>query len=354
MSFATIPGYTGTTSAVAATLLDIYDPTIFNIGVQEMAIELNRFVASGIMVTDARIDAMASGPGHLGDLPFFNGLDNSSEPDYVSDNPAVDSTPAAITSARQVYLTAHMHKSWSTMDLARELGLEDPLGAIVGRVAKYWAVNTEKRLINSILGVLDDNVTNDAGDMVKAIHTETGTAAVATNLISAEAVIDAAATMGDHSTNLSAIAMHSVVYANLQKQNLIDFIPNARGEVVIPTYLGYRVIVDDSLVPRAGTVDGFVYTTLLFSLGSCAYGSGNPLIPSEMERNQSAGNGGGQDIIHSRKTEIIHPYGFAFDDAALAGQGLTPTLVELNDEGQWDRVFTERKNVGIAALTSNG
>ena len=353
MSFATIPGYTGTTSAAAATLLDIYDPTIFNAGVQEMAIELNRFIASGIMISDARIDAMASGPGSVGDLPFFKGLDNTSEPDYVSDNPATTSTPEAITNAKQTYVTAHMHQSWSTMDLARELGLQDPLGAIVSRVAKYWAVNNEKRLINSLLGVLADNVANDAGDMVNAIHTETGTAATSANLVSAEAVIDTAGTMGDHASGLSAIAMHSVVYQNLQKQNLIDFIPDARGEVSIPTYLGYRVIVDDSLAPRAGTTDGFVYTTLLFAAGACAYGAGTPMVPSEMERKQDAGNGGGQDIIHSRKTEIIHPYGFAFSTLTMTGND-SATLAELKAAAQWNRVFAERKNVGIAALTSNG
>ena len=352
MAFGTVPTYTGTTSAAAATLLDIYDPTIFNVGVQEMAIELNRFVASGIMQRDIRIDAMASGPGSVGDLPFFKGLTND-EPNYVTDDPASSATPAAITTAKQTYVSAHQHKSWSTMDLARELGLEDPLGAIMGRVAKYWAVNTEKRLINSMKGVLLDNIANDASDMLNAIHTETGTAATTANLISAEAVIDAQATMGDHAEDLNAIAMHSVVYNRLKKNNLIDFIPDARGEVAIPTYLGMRVIQDDALAPRAGTTDGFVYNTILFSAGAIAYGSGTPLMPSEMERAPATGNGGGQDILHSRATEIVHPYGFAFSTMTMTGNN-SATYAELAAAAQWDRVYAERKNIGIAFLTSNG
>lgn len=350
--FGTIPTYTPTVSAAAVTLADIYDPTIFNQAVQEAAIELNRFVQSGIMQLDPRIDAMASGAGHIGDLPFYHGLDNDSEPDYVNDNPADSSTPEAVTVSKQVYATAHQHKSWSSMDLARELALEDPLGAITSRIGKYWAVRDEKRLIATVNGVVADNIANDDGDMVKAIHTETGTTATAVNLISAEAVIDAAATMGDHAQNLSSMAMHSVVFTNLQKQNLIDYIPNARGEVNIPTYLGYVVIVDDSLVPRAGGVDGFVYTTLLFSMGAIAYGMGTPLVPSELFRNPSAGNGGGQDVVHSRETNIIHPYGFAWADSAAAA--LTATIAELEVATGWNRVFANRKNISMAALTTNG
>lgn len=349
--FASTPNYTATSSAAAATLENIYDPTIFNGGVQEAAIELNRFVQSGIMVRDSRIDAMASGPGSTGDLPFFYGIAND-EPNYTTDDPGTSATPAAITAGKQVYTTSHMHKSWSTMDLARELGLQDPLGAIISRVGHYWAVNNEKRLINALKGVMADNIANDSGDMVNAIFTEDGANATTANLISAEAVIDTAQTMGDHSTILAAIAMHSVIYTRLQKLNLIDFIPDARGEVNIPTYLGYRVIVDDSLTPRAGTTSGYVYTTILFGAGVIAYGEGSPMVPSEMERLPATGNGGGQDILHSRVSNIIHPYGFAFDSSSIAG--ISPTYAELAAAGQWNRVYNLRKNLGVAFLTSNG
>ncbi len=334
-------------------LADIYNPLIFDAAVQEAAIELNRFLQSGVMLTDPRIDQMASGPGQTGDLPFYFGLTND-EPNYSSDDPASHSTPAKVSSGLQKYMSAHINKSWATMDLSRELALEDPMTAITGRIGKYWAVNTEKRLINSALGVLNDNIANDSSDMVNAIHTETGSAATDANRISAEAVLDAKQTMGDHSEMLVAIAMHSVQYTQLQKQNLIDYIPNARGEVVIPTYLGYRVIVDDSMPVRAGTTDGFVYTVMLVASGSFAYGSGTPTTPSELWRDPSSGDGGGQDILYSRGTEIIHPWGFAFDPTAgtpVAGQ--SPTYAELQDATKWNRVYAERKNVGIAFLTCN-
>lgn len=329
----------------------IYNPLVFDGAVQEKAIELNRFLQSGILMSDPRISAMATGPGQIGDLPFFKGLTND-EPSYSTADPAVTSSPAYTTGGTQKYMSSHTNKSWSAMDLARELGLQDPMGAIVNRVAKYWAVNTEKRVINSAQGILLDNIANDSSDMLNAIHNEEGTAAVAANKISAEAVIDAGATMGDHSEDLAAIAMHSVVYNNLQKLNLIDFIPDSLGVVRIPTYLGYEVIVDDALVPRAGTTDGYVYTTILFARGAVAYGAGTPETPSEIDRLPAAGNGGGQDVLYSRTTEIVHPWGFQFVSGGIAGQ--TATYAELAAAAQWDRVFANRKNIGIAFLTSNG
>ncbi len=331
-------------------LADIYNPLIFDGGVQEAAIEQNRFVQSGVMVRDARIDAMASGAGNVGEIPFFNALTND-EPDYTSDDDSTNSTPAKISGAKQIYMSAHLHKSWSTMDLAKELALQDPLNAITNRIGKYWAVNSEKRLINTMLGVLADNIANDSGDMVHAAHTETGASATDANRVSADNVIDASATMGDHAADLTTICMHSQQYFKLQKLNLITFIPNSRGEVNIPTYLGYSVVVDDSMPVRAGTTNGFVYTMMLVSGGVVAYGEGSAEVPSELERIASSGNGGGQDIIHSRGTNIIHPYGFQFDITGPAGQ--SATYAELALAANWDRVFAERKNLGLAFLTVN-
>ena len=58
------------------------------------------------------------------------------------------------------------------MDLSRELALEDPLGAITNRIGKYWAVNTEKRIINSATGILLD-ISRKRGWLVEGIEPST-------------------------------------------------------------------------------------------------------------------------------------------------------------------------------------
>jgi len=336
----------------AVQLADIYEPTAFNAAVQESATERNAFLASGILVQDPRINDMVSTGGMIGELPNFNPLTND-EPNYSTDDPAVNSTPAKIDSGTQIYRLANQNKSWSTMDLSRQLALADPLGAITNRIGHYWAVNTQQRVVSSSMGVMADNIANDGGDMVVDVSIAAGLSAVAANLIHADAVIDALATLGDAAGSVTAIAIHSTVYSTLQKLNLITFIPDARGEVNIATYLGLRVIVDDALDVTAGGTNGFVYTSVLFGVGAFGYGESPALQPSELERVASSGNGSGQDILHSRYNEIIHPQGFAFLSTGLA-QGISATRAQLEVATQWDRIYTDRKNIPLSFLKTNG
>ena len=333
-------------------LVDIYEPTAFNAAVQEAAIESNAFLRSGVLVQDPRIDSMVGTGGMVGELPNFNPLTND-EPDYTTDDPAVNSTPAKIDSGTQIYRLANQHKSWSTMDLARQLALADPLGAITSRIGHFWATNSEQRVIATARGILADNIANNAGDMVVDASIADGDNAAVGNLIHADVVIDALATLGDASGTVTSIGMHSVVLTTLKKLNLIDYIPDARGEVTIPTYLGLTVVEDDQLTPIAGGVSGFVYTSVLFGQGAFGYGTTPALEPSELEREASAGNGGGQHILHYRQNEIIHPQGFAFLSTGIA-QGISATRTQLEAATQWSRIYTERKNIPLAFLKTNG
>lgn len=338
-------------------LTDIYNPVVFNQAVQEAAVELNAFLASGVAVQDAQVSALASGPGNIGDLPFYLGLgnpqaDGTNEPNYSSDNPASPSTPAKIGSAKMIWRKAMMNASWSTMDLSRELALQDPLAAITNRIGQYWAVNNQTRLIQSAIGVLADNVANDSGDMLHTAYSDVVSGSITAAMkISPDNVIAAKETMGDHATKLTTIAMHSIIYSELQRQEVIIYEKAAGTNILFPTYLGYRVVVDDSMPVTTGT-NSPSYTSVLFGSGAFAQGSGSPAVPSELEREASQGDGGGQDIIHSRMTEIIHPIGFEFLSSAIAAN--SPSLAELAEAAQWSRVYANRKNVPMAFLQTNG
>lgn len=328
---------------------DVYNPLTFSQFEQESQIELNRFIMSGVAVMNPQVSAMAAIGGNIGELPFYKPL-GTEEPNYSSDDPNTNSTPKNVTDSKMVFRLASQNQSWSTMDLAVELALQDPTKAITDRIGQYWSTNNEKRIIQSAMGVLADNVNNFGGDMVNNIATDAVGDPTAAELISADAIIDSVQTMGDHGERLGVIAMHSVPYRNLQKQNLIDFIPNARGEVNIPTYQGKMVVVDDSLPAVAGA-NRVTYTTILFTQGAMAAGFGMPQNASALDREESAGNGGGESILYSRRSDIFHPLGFTFTSNTVAGQ--SATQAELASSTNWDRVW-ERKNVGIAFLQTNG
>jgi hypothetical protein len=331
-------------------IADIYEPVPFEQAIQEAAVEKNAFIQSGVMVNDARIAGMANVGGSTGDIPFYNAV-TADEPDYVTDNDATSSTPAKIGSGKQKYHTANMHKSWSTMDLARELALADPVEAITVGIGGYWATHYEKRIIQSSMGVLANNVAADSSDMLFTVATDAAGAITDAERISGDVVIEGGATMGDAASMLSLIAVHSVVFKKMQKDNLITTIPNAENNSFFNLYLNkYTIIVDDSLPAVAGS-NRITYTSILYAAGAMAYGEGSPTQASELEREASAGNGGGQDILHSRKTAIILPYGTSFLAVSVAGQ--SPTLAELATAGNWDRVYN-RKNVNMAFIQTNG
>jgi hypothetical protein len=332
-------------------LSDIFEPTTFTEAIDEAASENNAFIAAGVAVSDANIEAMASQGGRIGELPFYKPLETA-EPNYSDDDSSHVATPKKITGGKQVYRLASMNQAWSAMDLARELtSQKDPVAAITSKIGGYWATQIEKRVISSCLGILADNVANDSGDMVVDLATDDAGAPTDAELISAEAVIDAQTTMGDAADALTAIAVHSVVYSRLKKLNLIDFIPDSEGVVNIPTYLGMRLVVDDALPAVAGT-NRVTYTSILFGLGAMVNASGRTLYPVEYERKPSSGNGGGEEVIYSRRSEIIHPYGFEFTSSSVVG--VSATLSELETAANWDRVYADRKSVSLAFLQTNG
>ncbi|MEW9570853.1 major capsid protein [Rhodanobacter sp. Si-c] len=294
---------------------------------------------SGVAARNGVIDDQLTAGAESFNVPFWYDLADS-EADICSDDPSVNATPDKLSAGKQIVRKSFLHKSWSTMSLASELAGSDAMVRIQDRVAAYWTRQMQKRLIASLNGILADNVANDGGDMVVDISAETGGA----DLFGAAAVIDTAATLGDAMTDLSAIAMHSDVYALALKNNLVDtFVLQSDGSF-IQRFRGLNIIVDDGMPVSAG-----VYTSVLFGAGAVGYGVAAPRIAAgtEIHNLPEAGNGGGQQILHSRVNLAIHPAGYAWKEATIAAD--SPSLAELALPANWSRVV-ERKAVPLAFL----
>lgn len=332
-------------------IADIYNPLTFARRTAEAQINLNAFIASGVMTNDTALASQAAVGGTTGEMTNYKPMVNS-EPNYSTDNPATIAGTDKLESAVMTYRKFYGNRAWSFMDLASMVNLQqgaDPVEAVTSKIGQYWANVNQTRVISSSLGVLADSVANHSGDMVVSVATDVAGAVTDAERISADVVLDAKQTMGDHASKLNAIAMHSVVKTRLQKQNLIEFIPDARGETMIPTYLGYRVIEDDQMPAIAGT-NRITYTCVLFAAGSFGSADVPTLSPSERERIAGAGNGGGEEQIWSRTAGIIQPMGYSFVSASVAGQ--SATWAELQDAANWTRVW-DRKNVPMAFIQVN-
>lgn len=331
-------------------------PSIFTPYVQQLTEEKTRLINAGVLVRDSMIDNMLAGGGLTFNVPSWKDLLNDDE--NVSTDTTYDydggdnSAPKNTSTSQEIAVRLSRNQSWSTADLAQALAGSDPMASIADRVANYWARRLQAAFVATVTGVFADNAAAPAGtehtqnDMTNDISGSSFIDGV-TNF-SAEAFLDAAVTMGDSMEDLVAVMVHSVVYNRMQKNNLIDFVPDSQGAVNIPTFLGRRVIVDDTMPVSAN-----VYNTWLFGAGSVRLGIGSPRVPTEIDREPSAGNGGGQEILYSRVEWSLHPVGHKYAGTAPSGGPTNAaTSNNLAHSGSWQRVFAQRKQIKIARLIS--
>ena len=332
---------------------DVVVPEIFTPYVQQLTEEKARIITSGVAVRDPAIDEMLAGGGLTFNVPSFRDLD--SDADRVSTDTSTSAgfaagtdspDPQKIETDTEIAVRLNRNQSWSSADLAAVLAGADPLNAIIGRVAFYWTRRLQAIVIATVNGVIKDNVSNDSADYENDISG--GSFIDGVTNFSAEAFLDAAVTMGDSMEDLVAIMVHSVVFNRMQKNNLIDFIPDSQGVVNIPTFLGRSVLIDDGM-PNASNV----YDSWLFGAGFLRLGSSPPKVPTEITREAGAGNGGGQEILYSRNQWSLHPVGHAYTGtAANGGPGNGVGANDLNNATSWNRVFPERKQIKFARLVT--
>lgn len=331
-------------------LTDIIDVTIFDDLPAVNSPELTDFYTSGVVVGSPLLDNLANGAGKTAELPFWNDIDAAIEANLSSDDPAAIAAAQKIDQGELITRKAFLNKGLSSSDLASELAMgPKAMEHIRARVDTYWTRQWQRRLICSCDGILADNVANDSSDMVHDVASESIAGQSAATLWSRSNFTSAAFTLGDAFSNTGAIAVHSAVYKQMVDGDDIDFIPDSDGKMVIPTFMGKRVVVDDGMTVTAGATDGFKYTTILFGAGAFGMGNGMPDVPTELERSESGGNGGGIGTLWTRKTYLLHPLGFQNTGTPAANSF---TQAELKLATTWDRVI-DRKLIPMAFLVTN-
>lgn len=314
--------------------------------------EKSAFFQSGIVTRSETLDRIASGGGKEVEVPFWKDLDPNEEPNYSNDDPADIADAQGLTSGNMRARKAFMNKAYADMDLVQELAGSSPMQHIRNRFGTWWLRQWERRLIASSVGVMNDNVANDGGDMVVDISALAGDDAV----FGSDAFIDAAYTAGDAAEQFVGISVHSSIMARMVKNDEIVMIPDSAGNLTIPTYKGRVVVVDDLMPVTSG-----VYTSILFGRGSFGFGGvegsafgfgqGIPRVPFEVDRKPDAGNGGGMERIWERNTWMLHPFGFSWIEAGAALAEFSPTLADLRLASHWNRVV-DRKQAPLAFIKS--
>lgn len=327
-----------------------FDADVYASYVQEDHPDLNAYVASGVAVTNSLLQARAAGEGDITSIPYWKDLAYDSE-NISSDDPSTYATPDKISTGKMVARNCHLNNAWQTANLVSDvLGSEDPMTQIQSRTSKYWENRFEARIQGITTGLFLENEAGDA-DMIYDISIEDGDNATADNKFSRSALVQARATMGESASQLALMAVHPVVMTEMIDQNQIDFIQDAKTGLMIPMYGDLRVIEDKKMPAIAGGTSGFRYITVLYKAGVFGYGDAPAKRPVAIEYDELAGNGAGVETLVERKQWLIHPEGYAWQEASVAGD--SPTVAECALAANWSRTF-ERENVGISFLVTNG
>ncbi|WP_312141200.1 phage coat protein [Stutzerimonas nitrititolerans] len=289
---------------------------------------------SGIVTRSPVLDGIANGSQGTAEVSYWQDLDADEAPNISNDDPddlgEVGKASQASMTARVLYL----NKGYGVADLTAELANTEPMQHIRNRFGTYWTRQWQRYLLGSARGIIASNIANDAGDMV----VDAGAT------ISAQAFQDAAFTAGDAADQFGAIGVHSVVMNQMVKQDLIEYLRDSEGRVILATYLGKPVFMDDSLTYAPGQ-----FLSVFFGSGAFGYGEGTPTTPVELERKPSGGNGGGAEVLWERKTYILQPAGFSWKGSNA--QNASPTAAQYANAANWERVF-DRKQVPFAAVIS--
>jgi len=328
---------------------DIYNPVPFNDAVALEIIRNNSFLNSGLIFQSSELSTLAKQGGRILNVPFWNPL-SIAEPQYSTDT-ATEITPKNLDMEYMKVAVQRNTEAWAEAKLTQLVSGSTNgkgLDVVAKSVAKFWNTDINLRVSNTLAGVIADNVANDSGDMVYSIASESISGQSDATKISGEAVLLALATMGETMGELNGIIMHRIVFAKLQSNNLIDFIPDSLGVVNIPTYMGMRVFIDNYTTTATGSTDGTIYSTYLFGSGAIGYADASPVKSSVLDVNELAGTGEGMETLVTRNHKIIHPTGFDY----LVAAGTNPAYATLATAGSWNRLV-DRNQVKIACLKTN-
>ena len=227
---------------------DVIEPSVFVPYMIQKTTEKNAFLASGIATPDENI--VLDRGGRTVNLPFWKDL--SGEAEVLSDSNAL--TVNKIDAFGDVAAIHARGVAYGFNNIAKFLSGDDPMRVIADQLSSRWSHDFETVMTKTLAGVFG------VAEMSDSILDKSEAT------LTSDIMTDAMFLLGDNFEKITAIAMHSLVLAALQKLELVDTVKPSESTVPIHLYAGRRIIVDDRLAPTAG-----VYPVYFFGEGAFAF-----------------------------------------------------------------------------------
>lgn len=328
-------------------IADVVIPEIFAEYLMEPILVKNAMFDSGMVTYDALLASKLDRGGQDFKFPYWGALDNDALEVPKED---IEGTVNKITTGQLTVPRQFRSFNAGADKFASILAGSNAMDAIAVRVQEAWKKGLQTTLVATLEGIL---TTAGAGLVNDVAAPAAGADPTVANNISAEAIIDAQALLGDQGGKFVAIMMHSKVLAELRKLNLISYEPLADQDQMIPFYQDMRVIVDDRMYNfnrTAASTDAFaVYTTFVLKESAFKYGdSESGFKPVHIEEDETTGVG--KETLYTRKMFALHPNGFSWIGTPAAEEG--PTDAELRVDTNWELKY-DINTSGFVALYTN-
>ena len=298
---------------------DLIIPEIWNPYLIQKTTEKCAFIASGIATSDASVN-IVKGAKTI-NIPFFQTPDAT--PEVLSTSAAL--TVNKMTADKDIACVHARGIAFESYDLSELFSGADPQAAAASYLGNLWAKDMTGLIENALTAVFGlDGMADSVLDN-------------SANVLDANTMIDAMFLLGEHYDEITAIAMHSAVFAKLKKLDLVDDKMPSTMMLPYDTYMGKRIIIDNTLVPTSG-----VYPIYFFGQGAFAYNENASLITFETDRDIYASKSG----FVSRRVFTMHPRGIKWVGSPA---GETPTNAEYGTSTNWELV-EKRENVRLACL----
>ena len=317
-----------------------FDEEVFTGMMQEKDYWKSPIIVSGIVQQDSSIMDLIGEKGNVATIPIYKPLDaNESGMEPLNNDGLTNNTPVEISGDKQTCMLIQRMKAFKAKDFTKELTGADPLTLIRNKIAGYYAQVWESELMNiakAVLGVAD------LSGHVLDLATES-------KEIEAGTIYDAEqAALGDMAEGLGLIVMHSAIYTQYKKMNMVEFDKYTvngviKQEITLPTIAGKHVLVTDNYTKNDST-----YLTYLFGEGaflSCDKTNYENQYTTDYDPETSAGI----EKFYTKQGKVLHPNGLSLAVDNIAKE--SPTKAELGTVANWSLKYNA-KNVKMGLIKS--
>ena len=330
-----------------------FDPEVFTSMMQEADYWSNPILASGVIREDASIMNAIGSEGNVATLPFYTPINLFDDGMAALNNDGkTNNVPVEIAGNKQTCMLIQRMKAFKAKDFTQELTGAKPIDHVKSKVQNYYTQvweNEMMNIINAILGL------DAMADHVTDLSITSGTIADK-NLIDETTAIDAEeAALGDMAGGLGLMVMHSKIFANYQKRQLVEYDKYTVGgaikkEVVLPTING-KVVLRTNVHTVDTSAAGFpVYKTYLLGAGSIL-GATKSNYKEPYYVDYDPETSAGVEMLYTKQGRVLHPNGFSLAVDNIVEE--SPTLTELGNKANWALKFNP-KNIKLGMIKSNG